>query len=181
MKNEVNNTTGEIDFVSYLLSGSASGAGVIASINFRAKAVGTSSVRFRFDIADNRETKVLNSRGIIPAVYKNCNTAVVAHIENERFIGVRAYPNPIIVATGDKVNITWEATKGKIDVKIFNIAGELIREEDDIIPEMIDTTRAGWVWDITNDAGRRVASGIYIYLLTNEYGDKATGKIAVIK
>ena len=36
-------------------------------------------------------------------------------------------------------------------------------------------------WDLKNDMGDKVASGIYVYVVTDAAGDKARGKVAVIK
>ena len=36
-------------------------------------------------------------------------------------------------------------------------------------------------WDLANDKGDKVASGIYVYLITDGQGNKAKGKVAVIK
>ena len=47
---------------------------------------------------------------------------------------------------------------------------------------------ANWAWKLTNDSGDKVASGIYIYLITvgnsgsySGSGTKTTGKVVVIK
>ncbi|MBI4778328.1 hypothetical protein HY792_05365 [Candidatus Desantisbacteria bacterium] len=61
-----------------------------------------------------------------------------------------------------------------IDIKIYNIAGELLRDES------ISTTDGTWKWNARNNDNEQVASGVYIYLMTNEK-DKTVGKIAVIK
>jgi len=37
------------------------------------------------------------------------------------------------------------------------------------------------VWDLTNNSGDKVASGVYLYLITDSQGDKVQGKVAVIK
>jgi len=38
-----------------------------------------------------------------------------------------------------------------------------------------------WVWDAKNREERKLARGIYIYLVTNSQGEKKIGKIAVVK
>jgi hypothetical protein len=85
---------------------------------------------------------------------------------------VIVYPNPCIT---DKygyqihfTNLTQNAT-----IKIFNIAGELVKE--------IHSNNPMEIWKIDNDDGGRIASGIYIYLITDHANNKKIGKLAVIK
>ncbi len=176
IKNLADNQTGRINFTSYLLSGAASGSGVLATISFRAKAVGTSGLSFRFDTLDNRETKLLSPKtGAIPAISNDAKLAVNLVPLSDRFIEVKAYPNPLIVGVGaaDKITLNGLPNTGMIDIKIYNIAGELVRDES--------VSAVGhWNWNARNNDNEPVASGIYIYLMTNEK-DKVVGKIAVIR
>ncbi|MCK5534212.1 T9SS type A sorting domain-containing protein, partial [bacterium] len=67
-------------------------------------------------------------------------------------------------------NLTQEAT-----IRIFNLAGEMVFKGQ-------ETDSDGkYQWPVTNNNGKKLASGIYIYLITNNQGDKKTGKIGVIK
>ena len=36
-------------------------------------------------------------------------------------------------------------------------------------------------WDLANKSGEKVASGIYVYLITDDQGDKTRGKVAILK
>ncbi|MDO4225099.1 MAG: T9SS type A sorting domain-containing protein, partial [Bergeyella zoohelcum] len=60
----------------------------------------------------------------------------------------------------------------KTNIRIVDTAGNLVHQA---------VTRNGFYeWDLMNK-GKRVASGIYFVLMTNEDGtDKATAKIAVV-
>jgi hypothetical protein len=71
------------------------------------------------------------------------------------------YPNPFNPTT----TITYSiATPGHVSLKIYNVAGQLVRTLVD------ETARAGMVHEVTwrgqNDAGSPVASGVYFYRLT---------------
>jgi hypothetical protein len=55
------------------------------------------------------------------------------------------------------------------NVKIYTITAHLVTELSS------DT------WDLTNRHGERVASGVYLFLVTNNEGFKSTGKLVVIK
>ncbi|MFH1860251.1 MAG: T9SS type A sorting domain-containing protein, partial [bacterium] len=85
---------------------------------------------------------------------------------------VIAYPNPCITEKHGYqmcfANLTQNST-----IKIFNIAGELVKEI--AVDEPIE------IWKIDNDDGERVSSGLYIYLITDPASNKKVGKLAVIK
>jgi hypothetical protein len=88
----------------------------------------------------------------------------------------RAYPNPWRADRGYAQQITFDQLTGKTTVKIFTVSGHLVRT--------LSTQSSGLStvsWDLTNDSGDRVASGIYIYLATNDQGQQARGKVAVIR
>ena len=85
---------------------------------------------------------------------------------------VIVYPNPCITDKhGYQMHFT-NLTQNAV-IKIFNIAGELVKE--------IRSNNPLEIWKIDNDDGERVASGIYIYLITDTANNKKIGKLAVIK
>jgi len=85
---------------------------------------------------------------------------------------IKVYPNPFRPLKGYKGVMFSGLTDAKI--RIFTITGELIREGQ-VIGE------GGWLWAGKNENGEEVARGIYIYLITDNAGNKKVGKIAVIK
>ncbi len=82
-------------------------------------------------------------------------------------------PNPFKSRLGHE-NVKFENLSGKVNLWIYNIAGELVFNKDNI-------TGTYYEWSIINNEGDRVASGVYIYIITNELGEKVTGKVAIIK
>ena len=56
------------------------------------------------------------------------------------------------------------------DVRIFNVAGELVRQ-----------TIVGDPWDGKNDKGEDVASGVYIFVITDSQGNVGRGKLLLIR
>lgn len=87
----------------------------------------------------------------------------------QQLAGFRVFPNPVHVSRGEN-GVTFDQITGA-DVRIFTIDGALIREFNGV---------SSFVWDLTNDSGDKVESGVYIYLVTMG-GEKITGKIAVIR
>jgi len=72
-----------------------------------------------------------------------------------------------------KIYIPQDLRGNTLKVRIYNIAGELVREIDSGV-----LTRAEW--DGKNDDGDIVSNGIYLYVVETDKG-KARGKITVIK
>ena len=69
-------------------------------------------------------------------------------------------------------------------VKIFTINGHLVREltSKTVLSDgtvAVDGGRA--YWDGRDATGKKVASGIYLYLAYSENGKSITGKFAVIR
>ncbi|MEK7814231.1 MAG: gliding motility-associated C-terminal domain-containing protein, partial [Candidatus Desantisbacteria bacterium] len=74
--------------------------------------------------------------------------------------------------------ITFANLTERVKVKIFNIAGELVYGEY----EHQSDINAQWSWDCRNNAGGKVASGIYIYILQDPVSGSIKGdKVGVIK
>jgi hypothetical protein len=68
------------------------------------------------------------------------------------------------------INLPTRAT-----IRIYTLAGDLVRELDHA-----DTIRDYEAWDLTNDAGRDVASGIYVYRVEAD-GFSFQGRFVVIR
>ncbi len=87
----------------------------------------------------------------------------------DNLIEVFVYPNPCRVYLGQQLH--FKRLTSQCTIKIFNIAGELVKE--------IDHTNGTdeEVWTNPNE----VASGVYLYLITNNHSQKAVGKLGIIK
>ncbi|MEW6096357.1 MAG: T9SS type A sorting domain-containing protein [bacterium] len=79
------------------------------------------------------------------------------------------YPNPAReqVTFGDNL-------PGQIRVRIFNVAGEEVYEYE-------GASGGKWTWYLRNKENDKVASGIYIYVISTPDGDKKVGKIGVVR
>jgi hypothetical protein len=84
----------------------------------------------------------------------------------------RVYPNPWRAARGDG-SIVFDQMPANSTVKIFTVSGRWVKTL---------SAPGGYVsWDLTNDSGEKVASGIYLYLITDGQGNKTRGKFVVIR
>ncbi|MFH1898332.1 MAG: fibronectin type III domain-containing protein [Candidatus Desantisbacteria bacterium] len=84
-----------------------------------------------------------------------------------------AYPNPYNAAKHAAIRIKFDKLTENSTIKIFNIAGELVRE--------IRVNSPQESWDACNSEDEKVASGIYLYLITDPAGNKKVGKLGVIR
>ncbi|MFH1259519.1 MAG: S8 family serine peptidase [Elusimicrobiota bacterium] len=128
------------------------------------------------------KTNVSAPYSIIDA-QKKCVYAEINHFSSFSLMGyltagsldkVNIYPNPYKPSLGHR-NIYFDNLTDKVTIRIFTIAGRLVRE----ISEGTNGQRI--VWDVKNDAGEDAASGVYFYLVTDEHNNKTTGKIAIIR
>ncbi|GAG37615.1 unnamed protein product, partial [marine sediment metagenome] len=80
----------------------------------------------------------------------------------------RAFPNP--TKPGGIVRIT--NLEDNSTVKIYTISGKLVQE----LEKSVDGETS---WDMENEIGNSVRPGLYIYSMTDEQGNKKTGKIVI--
>jgi hypothetical protein len=81
------------------------------------------------------------------------------------------YPNPFYADR--HTYIYFDRLSVDSTIQIFTIAGELVWGK------RVDSPRIGW--DARNSAGEKVASGIYIYLIKDQTGNKKIGKLGVLR
>lgn len=116
-------------------------------------------------------TTVMVAENIVWAYIPHFSEFILAGpVFSPDLIKVFAYPNPCRIYGGNR-QITFKGLTTQANIKIFNIVGELVKE----IEHTNGTDEEVWI-----DSGS-VASGIYIYLITNDKGEKAIGKLGIIK
>ena len=112
------------------------------------------------------------SNRLVLAETNHLSYYALAFVTKDNLDEIKVYPNPLRVDRGgtqiDFSNLTLNAT-----VKIFNLNGELIKK--------INSNDISAIWDTRNSDGGPVASGTYIYVITNPQGEKKTGKVAIIR
>lgn len=80
---------------------------------------------------------------------------------------VYAFPNPYVIRSSDDLlNFNFA---GQARLRIFTVAGELVAE------------RPQPVWNGRNDQGERVASGVYLFVLTDAEGNVGRGKFLLVR
>ena len=85
----------------------------------------------------------------------------------------RAYPVPW-VATNSPPNIVFTDLPGSGNIRIFTVAG------DEVASLSIQPGQNTLSWPVTNSSGRKLASGVYFYLVEGG-GTETKGKLVVIR
>ncbi|MCK4667188.1 VCBS repeat-containing protein [Candidatus Dependentiae bacterium] len=84
----------------------------------------------------------------------------------------KVYPNPYKPGLGVDY-IVFDNLTENAKIRIYTIQGELIFTA---IPDAIE-----YKWNIINDSGNKIASGIYLYVITDNKGREKQGKLAIVK
>ncbi len=97
------------------------------------------------------------------------------------------YPNPLNLSSGSGATyFRFELTKpAKPRIKIYTVAGELVKElkpkgSEKLPPGFYEATD-GLYWDGTNEEGRLVAAGVYIYHFYTDTDVSEAKKLVVIR
>lgn len=87
--------------------------------------------------------------------------------------GAYCYPSPFIPAQGH-TTLTFKNLTGHVSLRVFDLSGGLVYETERDAP-------AGELeWEVVNFNKSRLASGVYIFLITSG-GEKMTGRFSVIR
>lgn len=87
---------------------------------------------------------------------------------------LNVFPNPVRVYQGH-TQITFANLTNPAKIVITDINGRVVRET------VVDGGSFQFLWDLTNDFGEKVASGVYNYAVGNDRGETRRGKVAVIR
>ena len=105
-------------------------------------------------------------------------TEVLKSIAALNLSDVYVYPNPYKPNSPGRFQadkITFKKLTGEATIRVYTITGELAATLNKT--DSFDD----YEWDATNDAGQKLASGVYIYFVTAPGGETAKGKFSIIK
>ncbi len=86
---------------------------------------------------------------------------------------VRVYPNPWRHDRDAGKSVTFDGLTINSRIRIFTVSGHEVKT--------FPARSTSVTWDLTNDSGDHVASGVYLYLITTDQGQKKTGQLVIIK
>jgi len=109
----------------------------------------------------------------VSAPVKGFSVYVLMSTPAQALSSAYAFPNPYKPSLGH-TTITFTNLASQCTIKIYTIAGELVKT----ITEASGTGQS--VWDVKNEAGEPLASGLYIYLIKNNI-DTKTGKLVIVR
>ncbi len=87
---------------------------------------------------------------------------------------LNVFPNPVRVYNGDSA-VNFDNVTEQLKLVVFDLNGRTVRELE------IENSGGRYVWDLSNDEGSKVASGVYFYVVANHSGEKRRGKLAIIR
>lgn len=119
-------------------------------------------------VVSNNIGSVTSQSAVLTVNTAGANTALLSNPFN-----VNVHPNPWRSDKHAGKNMIFDGLTVGTSLKIFTMSGHKVKE--------IHTDGPSVSWNLTNDSGDKVGSGIYIYVLTDQQGDKTRGKIAIIK
>ncbi len=85
----------------------------------------------------------------------------------------RIYPNPWRSDRHAGLPLTIDQITAGCTLKIFTVSGHHVRT--------LTTSNTSAQWDMTNEKGDKVASGLYLYVVTDPSGHQNRGKFVIIK
>jgi hypothetical protein len=86
----------------------------------------------------------------------------------------KIYPNPWRADKNRDALVRFANLPAASTVKLFTVSGHKVRT-------LTADSDGSAGWDRTNDSGSSVASGIYLYVITDPAGHETSGKLAIIK
>ena len=129
-------------------------------------------------IPDNHNTFIVSSPVHIRMFADKFGIGLITATETASLIA-KNFPNPFRLSRSSKVTILLNVKVSNMIVKIYNVAGELVRTLDSEGTEVSTFSREAF-WDGKNESGQDVATGLYVYVVTTDKG-KAKGKIVLIR
>lgn len=102
-------------------------------------------------------------------------TIIILPATHPDFNILKVYPNPFKLIRGDRqITFEFDGILENINIRIYDISGSLIKEIENI-------SNKTYNWDVKDKYGKDVASGIYIYIVSDAKEVKKIGKIAIIR
>jgi len=149
-----------------------------------AKAMAASSVKAAAQGGANTLTLATASLGLAPGDYilnltatdpvgRKSTTRAKLSLFNATLSNLRLYPNPWRADRDSDIGITIDGLSSGTSIRIFDVAGRHVKT--------LQATGLSVSWDLKNDSGDLVTSGIYLFVAEDAGGDRRRGKFAVIR
>jgi hypothetical protein len=87
--------------------------------------------------------------------------------------GIRVFPNPWRADKNGDMAIVFDHLIPASTVKIFTLSGHEVRT--------LSADGNSVSWDRANSSGDKVASGVYLYVITDPQNNNSKGKLAILR
>lgn len=86
------------------------------------------------------------------------------------------FPNPYVERFSYFQRINFMHLTFNARIKVYSLTGELVWEAE----KNNGSDRLEWT-GMRNLSGQRLASGVFIYVITNNSGERVSGKLAILR
>ncbi len=149
--------TGTVAFTNTVYGTAAfAGDGILAEISFTANRDG----EFLADMVDITEATFVNSNFTGESVIKDNSTGTDTNAAPALFSLKQNFPNPFNPSTMIGFSVP---TSGLVTVKVYDILGRSVKT---LVNANMTSGNYSVVWDATDDNGKRVSTGVYLYKIT---------------
>ncbi|MBD3170306.1 MAG: T9SS type A sorting domain-containing protein, partial [candidate division Zixibacteria bacterium] len=87
-------------------------------------------------------------------------------------LGIHVFPNPYRPGNGHEV-VTFRNLPDDSQIKVATVSGKIVKEFKNV-------SEGDYQWDVHNESGSALATGVYLYII-NYPGGTSNGKLAVIR
>ena len=156
------------------------------------------AIDFQFTIDSTSFIEALDEYGLpliiadssgIASTFLGISSKMAVVVDTDLATSFFNYPNPFGSAAKPTTSFVYYLEQeGGFKVQVFTLTGELVKSWDLTLEEYPELTAEGLhqghsqlLWDGKNGMGQPVVNGVYIALITTDYGEQATTKIAVVR
>ncbi|MDH5720750.1 MAG: T9SS type A sorting domain-containing protein [Spirochaetia bacterium] len=87
----------------------------------------------------------------------------------------KAVAAPSLFNASERQTMTFMRLSSNTTIRVFSISGKKLFEKQ------VTTLTGNYEWDVKSDRGKKLASGVYFVVVTNDEGHKKVFKIAVVR
>ncbi len=156
------------------LSASESGAKYLGQ--FSASRAGVYHVLVNFSGSHQGQTISRSTVRMVGIDYSQSTPSTGGRLIKEN---IYFYPNPFDPENQVGTMRFSLAKDGEVSIKIYDIANQLVKTMQ--VGARAALTELFMPWDGRNDKGEIVANGVYFYVIVSSSGERAVGKVAVLR
>ncbi|MDD5686858.1 MAG: kelch repeat-containing protein [Elusimicrobia bacterium] len=131
-------------------------------------------------VVTDGQNKVDKANKVVEAQVQHFSIYTIGKAISVNLDNLKVYPNPVNFSKSVRNTLKFTNLPKNPKIKIYNVSGRLVRTLDTGTSNN-DGTSGKAEWNGKNEENDEVETGLYIYIIEGENGDKKTGRIGVIK